>query len=132
MNLKEKLFLKAQSARENSYSPYSKFAVGSAIKFKNIDEIYSGCNIENGSFGATICAERVAIYKGISEIKKQSIEAILIITSGDEGDYPCGLCLQTLSEFSNNDTTVYLANPKEIKREFKFNDMMPYRFDFFK
>ncbi len=130
--MKEILFEKARVARENSYSPYSKFAVGSAIKFKGNDQIYSGCNIENGSFGGTICAERVAIYKGISELKKQCIEAIMIVTSGKDGDYPCGLCLQTLSEFSDDETMVYLANPSEIKREFKFNDMMPYRFDFFK
>ncbi len=132
MKLKKTLFEKARDARENSYSPYSNFSVGSAIKFKDSDHIYSGCNIENGSFGGTICAERVAIYKGISELKKQCIEAIMIVTSGENGDYPCGLCLQTLSEFSNDETIVYLANPNEIKREFKFNDMMPYRFDFFK
>ncbi len=128
MDLKTELFKAAKEAREKSYSPYSKFKVGSAIKFKESSEIFKGCNIENASFGGTICAERIAILKGISDLGKLTLEAIMVVTDSPEGDPPCGLCLQTMSEFSDESTMVYLANCSEIKQEFTQKQLLPNSF----
>ncbi len=124
----DKLHQKALEAQENSYSPYSKFRVGSAIQFKGLSEIFTGCNIENASFGGTVCAERVAILKGISEHKKQTIESVVVVTDSPEGDPPCGLCLQTISEFSDADTKIHIANKNEILRTYTQKELLPISF----
>lgn len=90
----------AISARENAYVPYSKFKVGAAV-LTETGEIYTGCNIENASYGATICAERVAVFKAVSEGHK-NFKALAIIGSNDKYISPCGMCRQVLSEFSRD------------------------------
>jgi cytidine deaminase len=105
MNLKDlllfkKLAEKARKALENSYSPYSKFKVGAALLCKN-GKIYTGTNIENASYGLTVCAERVAVFKAISENEKD-FKAIAISSGGKKPCVPCGACLQVLNEFSSD------------------------------
>ena len=95
---KETLADAARSAMAFSYSPYSKFKVGAALLCTS-GKIYTGCNIENASFGATNCAERTAIFKAVSEGENE-FEAIAIASSGDSPAPPCGICRQVLSEFA--------------------------------
>lgn len=106
MDIKE-LIRNALKARENAYVPYSNFKVGAAILTED-DKIYSGCNIENASFGATNCAERTAIFKAVSE-GHNKIKAIAIVGDTSTYTYPCGICRQVISEFADADSTVILA-----------------------
>ena len=103
------LLKNAISAREKAYAKYSKFKVGSAI-LSNTNNLYHGCNIENSSYGATICAERVALYTCIAS-GDQNVTAIAIIADHPTPIQPCGICLQVLSEFDHqNDMIVIMAN----------------------
>ncbi|GAA0084562.1 cytidine deaminase [Clostridium sp. MB05] len=115
---------KALEARELAYVPYSKFKVGAAVLFED-DKIYTGCNIENASFGATNCAERTAIFKGVSEGNKV-IRAIALV--GDIKTYttPCGICRQVLSEFIENEKTpIILIKNKDDYKVKTFEEIMP-------
>ncbi|HOV15649.1 MAG TPA: cytidine deaminase, partial [Spirochaetota bacterium] len=95
------LIEKAKKVALNSYSPYSKFRVGASLLTKN-GEIFCGTNVENGSFGGTICAERVAITTAISN-GYRDFEAICVVGLDCKNYiYPCGICLQFISEFGNN------------------------------
>ncbi len=91
------LVKKAKEAMANAYVKYSNFKVGAALLTKS-GNIYTGCNIENASYGATICAERVAYTKAISEGEKE-FEAIAVVSSGGFQTYPCGICRQFMAEF---------------------------------
>lgn len=107
----------AVKAMENSYAPYSNFKVGAALLCQN-GEIYTGCNIENSAFSATVCAERTAIFKAISEGNK-SFTALAVV-GGKDGViskycYPCGVCRQVLSEFCSKDFKVVLFDNKSTK-----------------
>jgi len=106
MDYKE-LVIKALEAREKSYSPYSKFKVGAAVLTEN-DLIYTGCNIENASYGATNCAERTAIFKAVSD-GHTTIKAIAIVGDTSTHTYPCGICRQVIAEFSTDATEVILV-----------------------
>lgn len=115
----------AKKAMENAYVPYSHFRVGAALVTEN-DEIYTGCNIENASYGGTNCAERTALFKAISE-GKQHFKKIVVISDSDDYTYPCGICRQVLSEFGIN-IEVIVANNKEEYRTHKLSDILPYAF----
>ncbi|GAA0078653.1 cytidine deaminase [Clostridium sp. CTA-5] len=110
MNYKD-LIKTALKYRENAYSPYSNFKVGAAVLFES-GKVYGGCNIENASFGATNCAERSAIFKGVSE-GENKILAIAIVGSLEEHTYPCGICRQVISEFGDENIKVILAKNEE-------------------
>lgn len=106
--LNYKLLLeKAYEGRNNAYAPYSKFKVGAAVLMEN-GKIYTGCNIENASYGATNCAERTAIFKAISEGNRK-IRAIAIVGADDEYTYPCGICRQVIAEFADENTEIILG-----------------------
>lgn len=96
----QELILSAKKAMEQAYAPYSGFRVGAALLTKN-GKVYSGCNIENASYGATNCAERTAIFKAVSEGERE-FETIAIVCSEGRKAYPCGICLQVMSEFFPN------------------------------
>lgn len=96
----EELIKAALKAREFAYVPYSNFKVGAAIITED-DKIYTGCNIENASYGATNCAERTAIFKAVSEGHKK-IKAIAVVGSDTRYTYPCGICRQVINEFAEN------------------------------
>jgi len=107
---KETLIGLAIEARKRSYSPYSKYPVGAAVLAES-GSTYTGCNIENSSFGLTNCAERTAIFKAVSEGEKK-IAAIAIAAKSSA---PCGACRQVMSEFASASMPVYLVNMDESK-----------------
>lgn len=114
----KKLINIALEYRERAYSPYSDFKVGAAVLFES-GKIYGGCNIENASFGATNCAERTGIFKGISE-GETKIKAIAIVGSLEEYTHPCGICRQVIAEFGDEDVKVIIAKSED---DYKVNDM---------
>lgn len=120
----EKLRTQALKASQNSHSPYSKAKVGSAILTSN-HKIYSGCNIENSSYGGTVCAERVAIWKAISE-GENHIEKIYVYT--EDGWPPCGLCLQVISEFATPETEIIIGDKNQNEKTLKLKDFLPKAF----
>lgn len=114
----------ARKAREFSYSPYSKFKVGAAL-ITNEGKVYSGCNIENASFGITNCAERTAIFKAVSEGARE-IDTIAIIADSDEPCSPCGTCRQAMAEFKVK--RVIMANLKGEVKAVSLAELLPYSF----
>lgn len=106
----EKLYEIAEGARVNAYAPFSNFCVGAALLTKD-GELFTGVNIENSSYGATICAERVAFVKAISEGKREF--AKIAISAGDEESVPCGICRQFMYEFSPEIEVITKASPKD-------------------
>lgn len=115
----------AKKAMENSYSIYSGFRVGAALMTDN-NKVFVGCNIENSSFGATICAERTAIVKAVSEGEKR-IARIAIVSATGKQTPPCGICLQVLREFMDDDGVVILADNEGVHR-YLFRDVYPMSF----
>lgn len=103
---------KAKEATKFAYTKYSNFNVGAALLTKS-GKIYTGCNIENSSYGATICAERVAFTKAVSE-GEHEFEAIAIVSSSGDYTYPCGICRQFMSEWGT-ELKIVLENGKDIK-----------------
>ena len=100
MNIDYKQLMKlAKEASKNSYSPFSRFAVGAAV-LTSSGKIYQGCNVENSSFGLTNCAERTAIFKAVSE-GERTILAVAIYSPNSDSCYPCGACRQVLFEFQD-------------------------------
>ena len=120
----DELISKAYEAMKNSYAPYSKFNVGAVALCG--EKIYMGCNIENASFGATICAERCAIFKAVSD-GYTKIDKIVIVCSKHDFSYPCGICRQVMTEFMVVNGIIVVTNDKEI-REYKLSDLMPESF----
>ncbi len=120
----EELIALAKAAMKCAYAPYSEFSVGAAL-LTDKDVVYTGCNIENSSYGATICAERVAVCKAVSE-GQRLFKKIAIVCSEGRKAYPCGICLQVLSEFMP-DGTILLEDMEGIT-EYRVKDMLPHAF----
>lgn len=121
------LFQAAKKARENSYSPYSGEKVGAAIRLKN-GKIYAGCNVENSSYGATICAERTAIQTAVAaEGPKIEIVEVAVVTDHSPAWPPCGLCRQVIAEFGLN-STIHAADLKAIQSTMSFKELFPSAF----
>ena len=120
----DRLLDAATEACAHSYSPYSGFPVGAAVLASN-GNIYAGTNIENASYGATMCAERVAVFKAVSE-GADKILAVAVYTSAADYAFPCGMCLQVISEFAE-DIPVIVAGDSGIKR-FTLSELLPHRF----
>lgn len=104
---------KAKEAMNHAYVPYSNFKVGAAI-LTGSGKIYTGCNIENASYGATNCAERTAIFKAASEGERE-ITKIAIVSSSGEATYPCGICRQVISEFMRDGEFLFEQANGEIE-----------------
>ena len=120
-----KLVAAARVARENAYAPYSKYRVGAAAMAKS-GKVYTGCNIENAAFPSGLCAERVAIFKAVSEGERE-ITAIAVVTSNLGS--PCGACRQVLSEFASDDALIVLAQARGNRRKkFSMKQILPDRF----
>lgn len=115
----------AYKAMENAYAPYSAFKVGAVAVCG--EKIFTGCNIENISFGATICAERCAVFKAVSNGYKH-IDKIVIVCSKHDFARPCGMCRQVMTEFMDEDGIVVITNDIEIK-EYKLCELMPDSFN---
>jgi cytidine deaminase, homotetrameric len=119
----EKLVQAALRAREKAYAPYSGFHVGAAVLADN-GRIYTGCNVENASYGASICAERTAVVKAVSDGAKR-ILAVAVTGDSEGPTLPCGICRQVLSEFCDRDMPMYLGNRKGDYRLYTFAELMP-------
>ena len=115
----------AQKAAQNAYAPYSNFRVGAALLCKS-GNVYTGCNVENSSYGASNCAERTAVFKAVSEGERDFVK-IAIVSERDGLTFPCGICRQVLSEFMPNGSIVLFSEEKGIK-EFALNELLPYAF----
>src|SRR6185436_20794473 len=107
------LIAKAKEARERALAPYSRFKVGAAIQTRD-GRIYTGCNIENASYGLSICAERVALWKALSE-GAHEFEEMAIVTEADTLTSPCGACRQLLWEYCG-DITIHLHSLKGLEQ----------------
>ncbi len=123
----QQLISKAYEAMKYSYSPYSNFKVGAAL-FTEDGYIYSGCNIENASYGATICAERNAIFKAVSE-GHTKIAKIAIVSKTRKYTYPCGMCRQVMSEFMDKDGIILISDDEDGMKEYTLDEMLPYCFE---
>jgi cytidine deaminase len=122
------LIAKALAARQNAVAPYSGFKVGAALETKD-GRIYTGCNIENVSFGLTVCAERVALWKALSEGVREFTH-IAVVTDAPVVTPPCGACRQLLWEYCGN-IPVHLHSLKQIDEEYRLADLLPHPFDRF-
>lgn len=124
------LVKRAEEARENSYSPYSGFAVGAALLCTD-GTVYSGCNIENASYSATNCAERTAFFRAVGDGKRDF--AAIAVVGGKAGEEisgfcpPCGICRQVMAEFCRPNFAVILSNGKELKA-FTPEELLPCSF----
>ena len=126
--MKDKLINEALEAQKNAYAPYSKFKVGAAI-LTETGNVYTGCNVENASLGASICAERNAATTAIAKEGKVRFKAIAIASTSEDPAPPCGICRQFLSEFTDTEAPVYLVSAKSGKtKEFSFGKLMPESF----
>lgn len=120
------LYKMALLAREKSYSPYSGYKVGSAIRTSD-GKIYTGCNVENSSYGATVCAERTAIQKAVSERGFIQVTEVMVLTQADPPWPPCGMCRQVIAEFGK-DVTIYTANLQGKMLTFSLKEILPHSF----
>ena len=125
-NKGKELIEAAIEVREKAFAPYSKFKVGAAIRTKG-GKIYTGCNIENATFSLTICAERTAIFKAISEGEREFTE-IAVVADTDELTPPCGPCRQIIWEFCQ-DIPVIFANLKGKSEIVQMSELFPRAFD---
>ena len=123
---KKELIEAATEVREKAYAPYSNFKVGAAVRTKS-GKIYTGCNVESASYGLTVCAERVAIWKAVSEGEKEFAE-IAVVADTQELTPPCGVCRQILWEFCG-DMPVTFANLKGDVETVQMKDLLPRAFD---
>jgi cytidine deaminase len=122
----EELIKKAKAAQTHSYSPYSNFKVGSALLSKD-GAVFVGSNIENSSYSTTICAERCAIFKAVSEGQRDFNMLVLVSESKDLSP-PCGSCLQVISEFCDGSFKIVLANSSTQKRVYLLKNLLPQPF----
>ncbi|MBZ0296680.1 MAG: cytidine deaminase [Anaerolineae bacterium] len=118
------LVASASAALLQAYAPYSNYRVGAALLTRD-GSVYTGCNVENAAYPATICAERTALVKAVSEGQRQ-FDAIAVVTSN--GGFPCGLCRQMLYEFSPKMRVIVAEPTGKIIQEAKLSDLLPHGF----
>jgi len=112
----------AISAKKNAYAPYSGFHVGAAVLADN-GKIYTGCNVENASYGAAICAERTAVARAVSDGARK-ILAVAVAGDSEGPTLPCGICRQVIGEFCDADTPLYLAGKNGDFKRYTFGELM--------
>lgn len=121
----------AREAAKSAYCPYSRYHVGAALLCAD-GTLFTGCNIENGSYGATNCAERTAIFKAVSEGKRE-FTAIAIASYSEDGDasmpYPCGICRQVMSEFCEKEFIVIVCDDKNNTEKYTLEELLPKSFN---
>jgi len=125
--VEERLIAEAFRSRGNAVSKRSGFSVGAAIEAED-GTIYGGCNVENSTYGLTVCAERVAIWKALSEGVRR-FRAVAVVTGADEPTPPCGACRQILWEFAG-DVPVVSATAGGKRRLYRMSDLLPEPFEF--
>ncbi len=119
----QKAYRKAKLVIKNAYAPHSRFKVGACL-VDTKGKLYTGCNVENSAFGSTICAERFAIGKAVSEGSRKFTD-ILILVEESKASYPCGACRQVLGEFMKSNAKIWVATQKEITDVKKMGDLLP-------
>lgn len=132
MSIQERTLVKAAwLARERAYAPYSQFKVGAAIELKN-GQIFTGCNVEIANFGCTVCAERTAILKAVSEgaLKPGGLVKVVVATDTSQPTAPCGSCRQVIEEFAAPETRVLISNQQgKVGLDFYHSDLFPHAFN---
>lgn len=124
-DIREQLLAAAREARHHAYAPYSGYAVGAAVYCEG-GRIFAGANVENASYGLTVCAERVAIFRAVSEGARR-IRAIAVVTQ--DGGAPCGACRQVLAEFADEELVVWCAPEEGAEvQEYRLEELLPYSF----
>ena len=114
--------------RAHAWAPFSGFAVGAALRHRS-GRIITGCNVENATYGLTVCAERVAVFKAISEgLRPDEFTAVAVVADTEEPTPPCGACRQILWEFCG-DVPVILATPTDVKVVLGMLELLPHPFD---
>ena len=122
----QKLFKKALKTRENAYVPFSKFKVGAALLTKSGD-IFTGCNVENSSFGLTVCAERVAMFTAAAAgVRPGEITMLLVAADTEDVTSPCGACRQVMAEFEI--PVIVMANVRGDMRKVTLDELLPFSF----
>ncbi len=114
----------------NAYAPYSKFRVGAAVLSAATGRIYSGCNMENASYGATICAERNAVTTAVANEGAVGIDLVVVASESTPPAQPCAVCLQVMSEFIRPETPVILVSTSGETERYVFSDLLPHPFEF--
>lgn len=122
-----KLVEHAKRAQKKAYAPYSKFLVGCAL-LDSLGNVYVGCNIENASYSATVCAERVALFSMIAS-GSTLCHKLIVITSSEKPCFPCGMCLQVLSEFAKDASIIAVNRAGTYYQEAKLFELFPVMFD---
>ncbi|MGC9210168.1 MAG: cytidine deaminase [Acidilobus sp.] len=122
----EDLLKAAKEVIKNAYAPYSGYRVASAVRASS-GRIYRGVNVENASYGLTVCAERVAVFSAVAE-GERSIREVLVLTEKGDPAPPCGACLQVISEFGDDDTVIYSVSLEGGERTWRLKDLLPTRF----
>lgn len=121
----KELIQAAEKAKTNAYAPYSSFKVGAALLTAG-GKIYSGCNVENASYGLTCCAERVALFKAVSEGEKDFI-ALALVSDSEDYCAPCGACRQVMAEFELQ-MPIYMGNNSGLYRVQTVSELLPNNF----
>lgn len=116
----------AVEARQSAYAPYSKFKVGAAIVTDD-GAVFTGSNVENASFGATVCAERNAIFKA-ANAGYRNVSQILVVTDAKKAAAPCALCLQIMAEFCEPSAVIMVANTQKVLFKKTFKQLLPIPF----
>src|SRR5690625_4666366 len=124
--MKHELIREAKLAREEAYVPYSRFKVGASLLTAS-GKIYKGCNIENASFSLTCCAERVAIFKAVSQGEWEFVQ-MAVIADSEEPVSPCGACRQVMAEFFSDEVIIYLMNVSGDIVETTVKELLPNAF----
>ena len=125
-NIEKELVEAAREVREKAYAPYSNFKVGAAIRTKG-GKVYTGCNVESASYGLTVCAERIAIWKAVSE-GARCFGRLVIVADTESLTPPCGTCRQIIWEHCRN-TTIVLANLRGDSETVDIHHLLPRAFD---
>lgn len=125
----KELYEKALNARNNAYAPYSNFKVGACVLMKD-GKMFDGCNVENASYGATICAERNAILKAVSMgYKYGDFDKLLVLGDTKGLCYPCALCRQVMNEFFEKTCEIIVCNIKGDYKVYRFEELLPFAFE---
>lgn len=119
--MEKKLIEAARQTMKNAYAPYSEYKVGAAVEDDN-GNIFTGCNVENASYGATVCAERTAIFNAISSGSKKIVR--MAVTSEGSMPYPCGMCRQVMTEFMGSSAEIILEHGGNIEK-YTLGELMP-------
>ena len=127
---KQELCTLAIKSMNNAYSPYSSYKVGAALLCDN-GKVFTGCNVENSSYSATVCAERTAIFKAVSDGERDF--SMLAVAGGKENELsdkflPCGICRQVMAEFCKPEFTILVATSENTYKEFSLSELLPNAF----